>query len=91
MKPLKPSMREKKRYLKVSGSIKDVEEAILDFSGTLGLARVSLRFIEKNIISINRESLNTVRASIAVWPKVIKIEKVSGSLKGLRKKKSKRK
>lgn len=87
MKPLKPSMREKKRYLKLSGSIKDVEEAILDFAGVLGMAKINLNFIKKDIISINREALDLVRGSFAVWPKKILVEKVSGTLKGLKGKK----
>lgn len=87
MKPLKPSMRDKKRYLKISGHVKDVEDALLDFAGSLGLAKINPKFVKKgktNIISINRDALDLVRASFAVWPKRIKIDKVSGTLKGLK-------
>ncbi len=92
MKPLRPSMKENKRYLLVNGvNLKEnIERAILDFIGVLGASKACLEFIktEKNkvIISVNRESLNEVRASFAVWPETIIVKKVSGTLKGLREK-----
>lgn len=90
MKPLKPSMREKKRYLLVRGKNlkKNIPRSILDFIGVLGMSKVSLNWIESKpgsaIIAINRGSLNHVRASFAVWPEKISVERVSGTLKGLR-------
>jgi RNase P/RNase MRP subunit POP5 len=90
MKPLKPSMREKKRYLLVRGkNLKtNIEKAILDFIGVYGMSKTGLGWIksEKNsaIISVNREMVDQVRASLVVWPDKIEVEKVSGSLKGLR-------
>ena len=85
MKPLKPSMREKKRYLKLRGkNLKtNVEKAILEFVGVRGLSERGLSFIKDDVISINREALNHVRASFAVFPEKISVEKVSGTLKGL--------
>ena len=89
MKSLKPSMRENKRYLLVKGAVSDIESAILDFIGVLGMSRAGLGFVRKNkdsaIISVNRGSLNHVRASFAVWSKMIRVERVSGTLKGLKK------
>jgi RNase P/RNase MRP subunit POP5 len=91
MKSLKPSMRENKRYLLVEGKElrKNIEKAILNFTGVLGMSKTGLIFIEEKqgsaIISVNREAVNSVRASFAVWPKKIEVKKVSGSLKGLRK------
>ena len=35
------------------------------------------------IISVNREIVDSVRASFCVWPEKISVEKVSGTLKGL--------
>ena len=86
MKPLKPSMREKKRYLKLSGKNlkKNVDKSILDFIGELGMSKASPKWIKPNILSINRGSLNHVRASFAVFPEKINVEKVSGTLKGLK-------
>ena len=90
MKSLKPSMREKKRYLLIKGSNlkKSIEKAIFDFIGALGMSKAALRFIKvgKNsaIISINRESLNHVRASLAASSKKFEVIKVSGTLKGLK-------
>ena len=89
MKPLKPSMREKKRYLKIIGENldKNIEKAILEFIGSLGYAKASPKFIKKNktsaILSVNRQSLDHVRASFALYPDKISVEKVSGTLKGL--------
>jgi RNase P/RNase MRP subunit POP5 len=91
MKPLKPSMKENKRYLLVTGkNLKEnIEKAILDFIGVLGMSKTGLGFIKTNkdsiIISVNREAVNEVRASICVWPEKMQVEKVSGTLKGLKK------
>ena len=65
----------------------EIEKAILEFIGILGMSKTGLNFIkfdkEKAIISINREMVNQVRASLCIWPKKIEIKKVSGTLKGL--------
>ena len=90
MKSLKPSMRENKRYLLVEGKElrKNVEKAILDFIGVLGFSKAGLDWIKigesSAIISVNREAVDSVRASLAVWPKKIEVKKVSGTLRGLR-------
>jgi len=94
MKSLKPSMRENKRYLLVKGKNlgENIEKAILNFIGVLGMSKVGINWIEKNknsaIISVNREAVNSVRASLCVWNEKMKVEKVSGTLKGLRGKKN---
>jgi RNase P/RNase MRP subunit POP5 len=90
MKPLKPSMKENKRYLLVKGkNLKEnVEKAILDFVGVLGFSKTGLSFIKTSkdsaIISINREAINEVKASLSVFPEKMTVEKVSGTLKGLK-------
>jgi len=113
MKTLKATMRENKRYLLVRGeNLKEnIEKAILEFVGILGMSKTGLSFIkaithsdshthreeakhrealkreaenEKAIICINREAINEVRASFAVFPEKIEVKKVSGTLKGLR-------
>ena len=89
MKSLKPTMRENKRYLLVDGeNLKgNIEKAILDFVGVLGMSKVGLDFIKTNnnsaIISVNREMVDSVRASLCVAPKKMEVKKVSGTLKGL--------
>ena len=89
MKPLKPSMREKKRYLLIKGkNLKsNVEKSILDFIGILGMSKTGLSWIKTGkdsaIISVNRESLNHVRASFTAFQERISVEKVSGTLRGL--------
>ncbi len=91
MKPLKPSHREKKRYLLVKGrdaEKKTIEEAILEFIGVLGYAECSPQIIKYSqnqmILAINRKSLDKVRASFLMSGKDIKIKRVSGSLKNLK-------
>lgn len=90
MKSLKPTMRENKRYLLVKGENlrNNIERAILDFIGVFGMSKVGLEFIKDNkdsaIISINREMIDSVRASLCIWPKKMEVNKVSGTLKGLR-------
>ncbi len=88
MKPLKPSMREKKRYLLVRGSVKDIEKAILEGVGVIGASKTGLNWIksgsDKAIISVNRETVDSVRACFAICPKKLWVERVSGTLKGLR-------
>lgn len=88
MKSLKPSHREKKRYLLLeNASEKEIEKAILDYTGTLGYSRASPKIIKKLekgvILSINRKELDKVRAAFLLSGK-IKIRKVSGSLKKLK-------
>ena len=89
MKPLKPSIREKKRYLLVMGkNLKtNIPKAIQEFIGTLGMSKTSLSFIKYEndfvVISINREMLDKVRASLCVWPEKMEVKKVSGTIKGL--------
>jgi RNase P/RNase MRP subunit POP5 len=94
MKALIPSHKENKRYLLVRGKDlkENVERAILEFSGTFGLAKCGLSFISSDssrdtaVISVNRESLDLVRASLVVFPEKMEVTKVSGTLKGLGKK-----
>ncbi len=85
MKLLKPSIRERKRYLFLEGSFskKEVEKAIMKYIGILGYSKASPRWIGKNILAINRESINEIRASFIFLPKA-NIKKISGTLKKLR-------
>ena len=89
LKPLKPSAKENKRYLLVKGENlgKNIERAILEFVGILGMSRAGLSWIKRDknsaILCVNREAVNEVRASFAVFPEKISVEKVSGTLKGL--------
>jgi RNase P/RNase MRP subunit POP5 len=91
LKSLKPSMRENKRYLLVRGSSlsKDkIEKAILEFIGVNGMSKTGLEFIKsdngKMIIAVNREMMDNVRASLCVYKDKMSVEKVSGSVKGVK-------
>jgi RNase P/RNase MRP subunit POP5 len=90
MKALRPSHKENKRYLLVRGKElkENVEKAIIEFSGKLGLSKCGLSFIksedEYSIISVNREAVNLVRASICAFPEKMEVLKISGTLRGLK-------
>ncbi len=91
MKPLKPSHREKKRYLLIKGkdaNKKDIEETILEFIGVLGFAEASPQVIKnldgRIILAVNRNSLDKIRASFLMSEKDLEIIRVSGSLKKLK-------
>ena len=77
-------MRENRRYILLEGSSKEeIEKAILDYVGSLGYAKASPIFLGKGILAVNRETLNEIRAGFALAG--IKIKRVSGTIKGLRK------
>jgi len=82
---LKPSARDKRRYFLVGGSNAKIEAAILEYIGALGMAKAAYMFVKKSkdktIGSCLVKSLNDVRAALAMAG--IRIEKVSGTLKGL--------
>jgi len=91
MKPLKPSHREKKRYLLIKGKDADrkiIEETILEFIGVLGYAEACPQFIKnkgnKIILSVNRNAVDKIRASFLMSQKSLEIVRVSGSIKKLR-------
>jgi RNase P/RNase MRP subunit POP5 len=85
MKALIPSHRENKRYLLLKGNDlkKNVEKAILEFTGILGLSKCGLSFVKNNVICINRKAVDLVRGSFAVFPEKIEVLRVSGTIKGL--------
>ena len=90
LKSLKPTMREKKRYLLIEGSNlrENIEKAILDFIGVFGMSKTGLNFIKTDkgnaIIAVNREMVNQVRASLCVFSEKMSVKRVSGTLKGLK-------
>ncbi|MBI2047154.1 hypothetical protein HYT26_03260 [Candidatus Pacearchaeota archaeon] len=82
---IKPSMKEKKRYLllETNAAKSEKEQAILDYIGILGYAKAAPAFVRSNILAVNREDVDKVRAALALSKKLIKVKKVSGTLKGL--------
>ena len=93
---IKPSFREKKRYLyfKIKNCDEDagahIKKTILDYVGTLGYAKASPRIIKiekkdkdyEGILSINRQEIEKIKAALLLGK--IEIKKVSGTLKKLR-------
>jgi len=91
MKALKPSHREKKRYVLIKGSDankKNIEDVILEFIGVLGFADACPKFIkvsrDKVVLCVNRGALEKVRASFLMSDKDLRIERVSGGVGKLR-------
>ena len=91
MKKLKPSSREKKRYLLIKGeeaNKKAIDEVILEYIGILGYSKVCPEVIKKDknglILAVNRASLEEIRAAFLISGKKIKIIRVSGSVKKLK-------
>lgn len=88
------SHKENKRYLLVHGQGKNlkenIEKAILEFAGKLGMSKCGLSHIKyqgnQAVICVNREAVDLVRASMVVFPEKIEVLKISGTLKGLKKK-----
>ena len=81
-KRLKPSMREKKRYLLVNASREKTEKAILHFIGVLGYSKAGVEFPKTNVLAVNRKQLNEVKAALCLAG--IKVKRISGTLKKLK-------
>ncbi len=79
---LKKNMREKKRYLLIQGDKKQVNDAILEFSGFFGKAKACPTWVKNNVLSIDRKMLDEVKSALEL--KNIQIKKVSSTLKGLK-------
>ena len=91
MKPLKPSHREKKRYLLIKGkdvNKKNIEEVILEFIGILGWVEASPQIVKSGkgsvILVINRKSLDKIRTSFVMSKKDLQVVKVSGAINNLK-------
>ena len=85
---LKPSARDKRRYFLVKSNNTKIESVILEYVGILGFAKSSYMkvstkdFPGKLVGSCLIRSLEDIRAALALAG--IKIEKTSGTLKGLK-------
>ncbi|MFH1291261.1 MAG: hypothetical protein ABIH79_01765 [archaeon] len=85
---LKPSARDKRRYFLVRTTNEKVESAILEYIGVLGFAKSAYMkintkdFPERLVGSCLTKSLENVRTALALAG--IKIENVSGTLRGLK-------
>jgi len=83
-KSLRPSFREKKRYMLLNVR-KGVDEAILRYIGEIGYGKVSPQWVKgkDKVLAINKEKVHEVKAALEL--KNIEVEKVSGTLKSLEK------
>lgn len=87
---LKPSARMNRRYLLLKAKGKEqVEKVILEYIGVLGWARATPFFVStengKVVLAVDRKSVENVRAAFEMSKEEIKVERVSGTLKGLEK------
>ena len=91
MTRLPSSMRINRRYVSILGGDKEIiERALLSGLGTLGWAKGAPLFVtvegSKNVVlSIDRGSLDAVRAAFELAPQRLTITRVSGTIKGLEK------
>ena len=87
MKSLKPSHREKKRYVLIKGKSankKNIDESILEYIGVLGFAEASPQVVKSGksgvVLAINRKSLDKVKARLLMSGKDLQVIKVSGMI-----------
>lgn len=84
---LDPSSRLRRRYLLVEGDKNQIEEAMQEYLGILGMTKTDLVFVEHEgrhvIIAVNREMLVHVKAAFSISNHKINVLRVSGTLKGL--------
>ena len=95
MKPLLPSLKEKKRYvvfevISESNSYpeKEIKDAFLKLFGEIGLSEAGLIFLRnkyqnnRGIIKVNHKNVDRLRASFCILKKpIIKSVGTSGTLK----------
>ncbi|PIN89612.1 hypothetical protein COU60_03305 [Candidatus Pacearchaeota archaeon CG10_big_fil_rev_8_21_14_0_10_34_76] len=85
----KPSARIKRRYILLQGKKDSIEKSIIDYVGILGWAKAAPVFVKnrknQTILAVNREEIDKVIGSFAVFADEIKVLRVSGTLKGLEK------
>jgi len=90
MTQLPPSMRTKRRYIQIQGGSREsIEGILLLHLGTFGWAKAEPLFvtvpeIDGTVLSVDRASLDFVRASIELSKERIRVIRVSGTIKGLR-------
>lgn len=88
---LKPSARDKRRYLLVNEpSEEKIKKGILEYIGILGFAKSlfmkvkTKKFPSKSVISCSRKELKNVHSSLVLSK--IKVEKIANTIKGLEEK-----
>lgn len=90
IKPLLPSLKEKKRYILYEGNAttNNITRAIKDFIGDYGMAKAGTMFIKskksRGIIKTNVEWLEQVKTALSLMKTRVKVLKVSGTLKKLK-------
>ena len=88
MAQIPKNLRSKKRYLLIKAKTrKDIENSLLNGIGELGISKARPFFVEERenyfILGIERDYVDAIRSSFEIDKNEIRIEKVSGTLKGL--------
>ena len=87
---LDPSSRLRRRYLLINGNKSEIENAMQEYLGILGMTKADPIFVEQGgkeiILAVNRDMLVHVKAAFSISKYSIDVLKVSGTLKGLKRK-----
>jgi RNase P/RNase MRP subunit POP5 len=90
IKGLRPSLREKKRYMLLdirATRWKDkLKENFLRLFGEYGLANAGILFVNKDyrqIVRVNNKYVDHIRTTLVLMPYFAQTKRVSGTLKGL--------
>ena len=88
---MRPTLREKRRYmlLEFNGRKEEVIRCVKEFLGDLGSAKANPEFVKSGkkwaVLKVERKFVDDVRASFVLSPFPIKVIKVSGTIKKIRK------
>lgn len=90
IKPILPSLKEKKRYILYEGKVSrnTIKQGIKDYIGEYGMAKAGIMFIKsknnKGIVKTNVKWLEQVKTALSLMKTRVKPVKVSGTLKKLK-------
>jgi len=88
---IKASARIAERYLLLEASSKkEISDILIHFLGVFGMSEAMPHFVDimgsnAIVLAVNRKSIDSVRAAFELSKDKIKVLRVSGTLKGLRK------
>ena len=82
-KSLLPSLKEKKRYIKLSAlegrlNREEIDIVVKEYLGVLAYSKAGINFPKNNIIRCNSSSLTNVKAALCTSKQQIIINNVSG-------------
>ena len=80
-----PSLKDKKRYMKISSihenlDISVLREELKEFLGILGYSKAGINYPKKDVIRCNSSSLTDIKAALCLSNQQIIINNVSGNI-----------